>query len=259
MERTQKLQDFMDSNPWADVMANDSLLESMSAHHTDCAFEQAEHLLGYQPEGKLLIAAPYQEAWATFLQAHSEFKGPIANMLVAFGQLNDHQPPTVEAFEEIAARGLLAESNAHAQAESDQREISKLKNQISKGNSRYESFNRWNVRTMFNSEDLDKMNLAELRALATKVEGERNLRALPQDQRRAVIKQSTAYQAPAVREIPIDLDYIITAESKYFQIGQTVKLNGSSFMRMSRADQKRILERHGIPAVQGMLDKLKQS
>jgi hypothetical protein len=259
MERTEQLQDFYDRNPWAEVDANDSfILAKMAA--LNLTIEQAVSTLGFQITGGSLLVHPvYKQSWDSFTTKHSEFKGSgtAGNMLVAFNALNDHEPPTVAAFEEIAGRGLLAESNDSMQATADLREIEELKQQITKGKSSFESYNRWNVRTMFPSKDLESMSLDELRALATKVEGERNLQALPPDQRRKAIKSASAYQAPAVRELPPT--FVTTVESRWFAAGQVVPLDALGFLRSGREDQKILLEKHSVTAIQALIDKFKES
>jgi hypothetical protein len=255
MARTQKLQDFMDSNPCYDIMANDQMILAKAAKD-NCTFEEAASRLG----SSLLIAPNFKSAYQAFLQRHPEYDGVTANMLVAFHHLPEFElNPTPEMIEEIASRGLLAVSNRHNQQQSDAREIEELKYQISRGQSKFESYNKWNVRTMFESKDLESMSLGDLRALAAKVEGERSLQALPPEQRRAAIKQSTAYQVPAAKEIPEGLLHTCVEESKYFQSGQTVELNALNFLRMSKHDERVILNKWGCGPVQIMMDKFKQA
>jgi hypothetical protein len=247
MERTEQLQDFYNANPWADVMANDQMILNKAAADK-CTLEDAASALG----NSLLIAAPFKEAWSQFLQKYPMYDHVMANKLVAFHNLPEFElHPTPEMFEEIAERGVLAMSNAYTQEHAEQRERQDLLQAITRGRSSYESFNKWNIRTVFQSKDLQSLSLDDLRALATKVEGERNLRALPKEQRRATTKKASAYQEPAVRQLPPH--YTCTVESRWFQVGQTVELTKFAFLQMGRDDQRILLNKYGIPAINVLL------
>ena len=160
--------------PYFNVVANWNLFTQAAGGHNATVSDLTQAILRIQSQ--LCIREDYQDVWASFLAKHSEYQGIQANMLLAFEALKGERP-TLERFEQIAQRGILATNSTHnAQVQEDNYRRTLIQ-KITNGKNTYSLFSRAHgqFRT-YSATNLPNESTQRLEELAAEVESVRSQR-----------------------------------------------------------------------------------
>ena len=193
MQRTPVFSRFYTDYPWWDVQGNDSIILKAAAHPlTPKALAAAADRV----QDDLVIEAEWKAGWHAFIAKYPRFagSGTYPNMLLAFKALQLGALPTVENFEDIAERGMLAESREYIEQRMDGIERERLIAEISQGKDSYSWRDITGKKSTWLASDLNEESTGRLREIAVAIAEQRRLETDSPEEIRAAIKQVKAAQ-----------------------------------------------------------------
>jgi hypothetical protein len=194
MNNADLLDKFYTEKPWLDVAANDHfIVDNAGIPPSIQGMRNAASRLG----SRLAIDPEYENGWQEYVRKHPEHNHP-ANRQLGFEKLNPHQPPTVEAFEEIAKRSekpfLVTKEFSEAQARQAEREH--LIKEITLGKDQYGAFDgRYGCIKYYPSSHLAEETDERIREIHGIVTEQRRLAGLsPSEKRKEPIPQAAEFK-----------------------------------------------------------------